>query len=350
MEKTQSSRRSSSGSVSSMAMDFKKKKSGISFLNVFSKKSEESGKSSGNFMSYLRNRKNSAGKHNNVDKPANQASPDWEKDDPSNEARSYNTWSLRQTSLSEPYLPTGDAHLRCLNLLGNQKSPTIQPACSVPLSPNNPSVDGTPATFVNLFTPLNSCVDSSHLKPLGQDVDAGHRNSLLSENESLDCDEISCCSDDRVLSRNSSIKSRSSINLTPPSPPLRPASPPVRDRQDLNPRLSPKLFLRKRGPSDIGDFTKNFLSRITGGGVKRPLCDVAEEGFDTWDGRNAMTLPRHMRNGKASVECFFYISCRTQPCLSSAFLHICCAVCVSIMSTAVNVGSDRAPYLSFVCS
>lgn len=310
MEKKHFSRRSSSESIAAIGVDGnKKKKSPMNFLNVFSKRSDESGKASGTFMSYLKNRKNSGSKQNNMDKVVGSVESEKEVNNKTRKRFSYNTWSLRQTSRSEPSLADNGARVRQLDAPLTQTNQEFQPAASVPPSPGIPNA--TPTAFVNLFTPPASSAERDLDRKF---LPCGTSRMNSPADDYIDCDVISTSSDDRILSRQCSIKSQSSINLFPPSP-ARPATigEPLARRSLLNPSTSPKLILKKRSPSESSDLARNLFSRLTGSGWgegrnKRVLCDVAEEVFDTWDGRNAMTLPRHINKGESCFHQFIKLT------------------------------------------
>ena len=265
-------RRLSSGSVNGIAVDLNKKKKAIAHL-FQSKKSADATRSTGNLMSYFRNRKHSPTSR----KPDMKVSPET-----GSTVNIYNTWSMRASSTSEPSLvdePTSfkSRFMRHRSSLGKHKPPP---------SPTSSDPDGTPPVFVDLFTPTS---DEQCNK-----LSRKHRASAASDNDLLDCVERS-----RVeLLRPASACSSTSTLTSPGKPPAgwtssTPSSPCASvGEPEIAASYSPSQPQQVKKRQDT---LRSIFSRVTSPNSDKNNTEAQQ--FDTWRGRNAVTLPRPATKG-----------------------------------------------------
>ena len=286
MDKSDISRRLSAGSLNGISVDDSAKKK-HSFMNMFRVRKSEEAK----FIEYIRNKKQFSKKVKSETDLERSIDASEEKDVVSLERRSCNTWSIRQASASDPSLldeeePTKSSIFRRFANYKSRHGGRSRQNASLSLPPNIPP-------FVELFSPLDDVSQPT----------INVRNSLASENDSVDCDETSSSgTDDRAISRSSSINSHCSIASTSYR------SSAAREKSCSKNTLEvPSKFNKRRGTGEEG--AKGFFSRLLGDRNKRDLGDLEEDVFDTWAGRNAMTLPRQTRRGKWCLRrCVSYVA------------------------------------------
>ncbi|CAK8677316.1 unnamed protein product [Clavelina lepadiformis] len=297
----------------------RKKKSGVSILQVFSRKSEEDLLSGADrrssIVDFIKGKEKKSMKHSRTNSEG-LLSPTWGLDEtpvipepkPVKKKRNFHTWSWRRNPPEMSPLEESRKERKSPKLGTNFSSigkgrkgkraglntMTFAAPESAPNSPSALEQNHAPSSLSGLF---GEGSESSEYIEIRCDPPTRHRNSIASENDdSGDFDVISTGSpDEGRLSRNSSITSRSSMSAMPVSP-NRPPITPSRERgsprmfRRINSNLSPRQ--KRRARHLMERFEKERSSSVTSEGDRGALCDVNEEVFNTWDGRNAMTLPR----------------------------------------------------------
>ena len=261
-------RRLSNESVTSLDLRNKKKRL---FSMFHSKKSDNSVKSSGSFISYFRSRKQltQASDSKKIDRATpdrgllqSNSLPDGDMSR-GKASKVFNTWSVRRSSKLD------------LCQAKDGKSDISTSVYAGEIAP----------TFVDVFAHAASDVK---LKP---PASSGLRNSIISESDFID---ETGCTEQLTVSSYSSITPRTS-NFPHSSSSVEPV---LVGETSLLSRLKQKRRSIEDKADAFSGITSLFLPQAWMKGRKKMLRSVEEEVFDTWDGRRASTLPRQIRKGK----------------------------------------------------